>query len=184
MPNQWTGMTTLDRFWSLIESRESCWLWRHPLKTGYGQFTADGRKVSAHRFAYEAFIGSIPEGMQIDHLCRVPRCVNPQHLEPVTAAENTHRGNAPTMIKKRERIASGTCPSGHSATRWSEAQRGCRQCAIERPVSAEETRRRAEWQAANRDQIRDRMRAWAAANREHVNRSARDRYHRRKELTP
>lgn len=74
-----------------------CWLWKHRVhyKTGYAQFCVqrDGRQVSvlAHRASYETFVGPIPEGLTIDHLCTVLRCVDPQHLEPVTSAENNRR---------------------------------------------------------------------------------------------
>lgn len=68
-----------------------CWLWTARASVGrYGQFAIDGRMVLAHRFSFE-MTGSIPEGFEIDHLCRVPRCVNPDHLEPVSHEENVAR---------------------------------------------------------------------------------------------
>lgn len=71
-----------------------CWLWTAGLHyKGYAKFRDDtGRKVFAHRWAYEWFRGRIPDGLQIDHLCRVRHCVNPYHMEPVTNAENQRRG--------------------------------------------------------------------------------------------
>jgi hypothetical protein len=59
------------------------------------------RSVQAHRASYEYHVGSIPEGMVIDHLCRTPLCVNPLHLEVVTIRENTARGNAPWAVVHR-----------------------------------------------------------------------------------
>ena len=59
---------------------------------GYGQFWVRERMVLAHRFAYEMVVGSIPDGLSLDHLCRVRHCVNPDHLEPVTQKENVLRG--------------------------------------------------------------------------------------------
>ncbi len=73
-------------------------------------FSVDGRKVYVHRFSYELHIGPIPEGLVIDHLCRTPACVNPDHLEPVTNAENVRRGEAPSAIGRR----TGLCKYGHS----------------------------------------------------------------------
>lgn len=81
-----------ERFESFIDRTETCWLWTGSLTyDGYGIFREDNRRTGAHRFAYEYLIGPVPDGMQLDHLCRVRNCVNPEHLEPVTGAENTRR---------------------------------------------------------------------------------------------
>lgn len=85
---------TAWRFWMKVEFTDTCWL-RTAMndKAGYGSFNHTwDRKVPAHRYAYEFCVGPIPEGLQIDHLCRVHNCVNPDHLEPVTARENVRRG--------------------------------------------------------------------------------------------
>lgn len=71
---------------------DDCWLWRGALNNrGYGRLTRGGH-VYAHRYVYELERGPIPTGMQLDHLCRTPACVNPAHLEPVTGTENVRRG--------------------------------------------------------------------------------------------
>lgn len=82
-----------ERFELYYEKSDGCWLWTGVLSyDGYGRFRADNRSTGAHRFAYEYYVGPIPDGLQIDHLCRVHNCVNPAHLEPVTPAENQRRG--------------------------------------------------------------------------------------------
>lgn len=69
-----------------------CWTWTGPVAAhGYGRFSSMGRVYIAHRYVYEQVVGPIPNGLQLDHLCRNPGCVNPDHLEPVTGAENLRR---------------------------------------------------------------------------------------------
>jgi hypothetical protein len=78
-----------------VDDRTGCWLWDGYISTtGYGSIKFQGRIGSVHRLSYESFVGPIPEGLQIDHLCRVRACCNPEHLEPVTSRENTIRGFA------------------------------------------------------------------------------------------
>lgn len=85
--------SAMERFWARFErAPDGCWLWTGPLySNGYGEFNFDGRNRRAHRFAYDRLVGPIPDGLELDHLCRVRRCVNPAHLEPVTHEENVRR---------------------------------------------------------------------------------------------
>src|SRR5690348_5568596 len=71
------------RFWKLVNKTETCWLWTGRLNHGYGYFRVTILPGgSAHRFAWRVMgRGEIPVGMQLDHLCRVRNCVNPDHLE-------------------------------------------------------------------------------------------------------
>lgn len=82
----------LERFLSKVVESDGHWLWTGCLDKGYGRFRHEGETRQAHRVAYEHFVGPIPDGMHLDHLCRIPGCVNPEHLQPVTARENVRRG--------------------------------------------------------------------------------------------
>ena len=80
----------MDRFMAKVRITPGCWLWMGGHNSlGYGLFR-DGPKsqAGARRFAYQQFIGPIPEGLTVDHACRNPRCVNPDHLRLLTAADN------------------------------------------------------------------------------------------------
>jgi len=103
----------IERFLEKIEITESCWNWRAGIgQKGYGWFRISHRirERQAHRIAYELFVGPIPDELQIDHLCRNRRCVNPDHLEPVTQRVNTLRG----ITLASANVAKTHCPAGHS----------------------------------------------------------------------
>jgi hypothetical protein len=102
--------TLEERFWAKVHFTETCWLWTAAtLPNGYGVLGIEHRTVYAHRVAYELLVGPIRDGLQIDHLCRVRHCVNPEHLEPVTQRDNLARGEGPTAINARK----SHCPKGH-----------------------------------------------------------------------
>ena len=85
-----------DRFESKFSKGDGCWEWTAALNhKGYGQFRAGSRDVPAHRYSYALYVGPIPTGMQIDHLCMNRRCVNPRHLRVVTNKQNgEHKGRS------------------------------------------------------------------------------------------
>lgn len=77
------------RFWARVEKTDTCWLWQGQRNNqGYGGLKVQGVEVKAHRFAYELLVGPIPDGLVIDHTCLVKHCVRPEHLQPLTQAEN------------------------------------------------------------------------------------------------
>ena len=96
-PKRKGALNWQERFWGHVNKTDDCWEWTSALDNdGYGiiQLTQPSRvNRKAHRISYELSIGSIPEGMTIDHLCRNKKCVNPEHLEAVTARENAKRAN-------------------------------------------------------------------------------------------
>jgi hypothetical protein len=114
----------------IIVSPDNCWLWDASTKEkGYANFQFEQRRVAGHRWAYKTFRGEIPEGLTLDHLCRIPSCVNPWHLEPVTRWENVYRGTSPFALKAKQTH----CVHGHEFTYANtkvteKGHRRCRTC--------------------------------------------------------
>jgi hypothetical protein len=126
-----------------------CWEWlTYRTPDGYGQFWGGNACILAHRWSYQHYVGPIPDGLVIDHLCRNPGCVNPDHLEPVPMRTNTERGLlyetlAATAKKKTH------CKRGHplSGPNLFIDRRGDRCCKTCRAAKAEE------WRRANRARV-------------------------------
>lgn len=81
------------RFWAKVQiTADGCWLWTGAKAgNGYGSWGINGKTRSTHKTAYESLIGCVPDGLTLDHLCRVRHCCNPYHLQPVTQRENSAR---------------------------------------------------------------------------------------------
>jgi hypothetical protein len=139
------------RFWSKVDKNGPlptlapdlgpCWLWTaHRDRHGYGRFDYEGRHGYAHRFSYRLSCGTLPTDHyreELDHLCRVPACVRPTHLQWVTRRANTMRGTSATAQHARKTH----CPKGHPYDFTDTAgRRRCRTC------RREQARR---WQRAN-----------------------------------
>ena len=128
------------RFWPKVDRSGECWLWTARINyKGYGQFKVGNQQTFAHRFSYELLVGPIPEGLQIDHLCRVRNCVNPAHLEPVTPRENTRRGEGGSNMRAKTH-----CPQGHPYSEDNiylyRGSRHCIQCRKDQSRSSNDTR--------------------------------------------
>lgn len=119
------------RFWAKVAIGDGCWEWtarREP--KGYGRFHDGARRVMAHRFAYELLVGSIPDGLELDHLCLNTSCVNPAHLEAVTGEEN----------RRRQHSRLTECKRGHqfdaaNTIHRADGRRRCRACTEVRQAS-------------------------------------------------
>jgi hypothetical protein len=144
------GGTVEERFWRKVEKTDSCWLWTAQVTPkGYGRFYVDGRNRGAHEVAYELFIGPIPPGLEIDHVCHSDsdcvfineecphrRCVNPEHLEAITHAENLARRNGAPGPSPKDYCMRGHPMGGHNLMvrrRSSDGKlrRECRACSVD-----------------------------------------------------
>lgn len=116
----------LERFHSFVYGEGECWRWDGcHTRGGYGHFKYKGKMKLAHRMSYEHYVELIPVGLQLDHLCRVRDCVNPEHLEIVTNQENCRRGDTGRHMAERTH-----CPKGHplDGENLYIAPNGCRNC--------------------------------------------------------
>lgn len=162
MPNN-TGLTPEQRFMRAIRVNPmtGCWEWTRSLhKGGYGQFRdpAYPGVFSAHRWAYVHFVGPVPDGLELDHLCRNRPCANPDHLDPVTHAENMRRAGRGARGENMKALAAASthCRAGHPRTEENTVYRsGARHCRV---------CDRAAWRRAYYVK-RDKARALRAANR-------------------
>jgi hypothetical protein len=169
-----------------------CWEWqRARLTGGYGAYFLKGRNVYTHRFAYEQLVGPVPGGLQLDHLCRNTRCVNPVHLEPVTPRENKLRGTGITAINAKKTH----CVRSHEFTPentyiYPNGKRSCRTCIrwhgrrfrrAQRAANPEASRQGARsYYRRNSDKLVAARREYVARNREAINTRQRERNARKK----
>ena len=140
----------IDRFVRKFDYSDGCWEWKgYRTPFGYGMFyTAAHRLVLAHRWFYEWCYGDVPKSLQMDHLCRNPSCVNPDHLEPVTPRENVMRSDGVCAAN----AAKTHCPKGHPLDGENlllidnggpRKARKCRRCAYDATMRYQKRRRRA-----------------------------------------
>ena len=118
--------STVEKFDKYVAKGDSCWEWggyRHG--NGYGAIWHEGKQVLVHRWSYEHFVGPIPDGLTIDHLCRNRACVNPAHMEPVTSRENTRRAMRTHCINGHEFTPENTYTPN-------DGKRYCRECRRQR----------------------------------------------------
>lgn len=129
------------RFFAKVEKTPTCWLWNGSSNgRGYGELRIDRVKRYAHRVSHELFVGPIPAELQIDHLCRTPGCVRPDHLEAVPARINILRSGAPDAQRRRH-AAKTHCPQSHPYDETNtyidrKNRRHCKTCTLARTKEA------------------------------------------------
>jgi hypothetical protein len=156
LPAWLDDLVAFERFMTHILCRPpaECWEWTATVnRYGHAQVTLAGKTHGAHRIAYQWLVGPIPDSLVIDHLCRNRACVNPSHLEPVTAEENVMRGYGAPAIHARKTH----CPQGHpydetNTILLTDGGRRCRTCAEG-------------YYATNQDRLRPKRNAAYAARR-------------------
>ena len=120
----------VDRLLDRVLVGDGCWEWDGAhIPEGYASIEVGGRQVGVHVLMYEAFVGLIPAGEEVDHLCRNTGCVRPSHLESVTHQENLRRGNSPVGINaRREECASSHPFTPENTYIRANGNRTCREC--------------------------------------------------------
>lgn len=116
-------------FWAKVSKTPACWKWRGCRdEDGYGRFSAGDYGARAHRFSYELANGPIPAGLEVDHLCGNPSCVNPAHLELVTHAENLRRSSPNRNARKTHCMRGHAFDEANTITNRKTGKRSCREC--------------------------------------------------------
>lgn len=163
-----------ERFWASVDKTETCWLWRGKLTAGYGSMMVDGKAYRAHRWAYERFVGPIPEGLFACHKCDVRNCVNPDHIFIGTNADNVRDmvAKGRNKLPRQNPALKTRCKNGHPRTPentipFMSPTGPSKQCLIcKRATDAkvrlrDREKNRARWAAyreQNREKIRERAR--------------------------
>lgn len=129
----------LDRLMYYVEKTDTCWHWvGMTCSRGYGRIAYHGGLKQAHRISYELHVGPIPDGLEIDHLCRVRHCVNPEHLEPVTHKANVMRAplSLPNVASNLTKCIEGHTEDERAWTANSNFDKFCRSCTYAKALAA------------------------------------------------
>ena len=141
-PRRITTEDDMRRFWAKVDKHGAipahrpdlgcCWLWTGTTRGGYGRFrfpgTRNGRMWGAHRFSFFLAGHQVPRDLQLDHLCKVPACVRPEHLEAVTPRVNTLRSNSPSALNAQKEGCPKCGGEFYSYVSDWRMKRACRAC--------------------------------------------------------
>ncbi|MFZ2886530.1 MAG: HNH endonuclease signature motif containing protein [Minisyncoccia bacterium] len=157
-----------------VKKTQTCWLWTGAKRSGYGRVAIKRKVYQAHRIAYEKEHGPIPKGLTLDHLCRVPSCVNPDHLEAVTRGENVLRGiGIAAMNARKTHCKRGHELAGENLKIQVGGGRTCRICF------------RMHWRNYHQRHLvekRERHRKWYLKNRESVLIKCKEKYKEKRKI--
>lgn len=156
-PGKTAAMPLADRIWKYVQKGPGCWIWTGSMQAnGYGNialslredFKGGSGRLLAHRAMYELLKGPIPAGLDLDHICRVRKCVNPEHLEPVTRQVNVLRGQTVTAANAIKTHCIHGHPFDESNTRIKKRPNGKQS----RNCKACDARQTAEYKARKRSE--------------------------------
>lgn len=137
---QYKTIPIILRLFDKVKITKDCWIWTGcKKKTGYGKIGDRGKTKLVHRVSYEYFNGPISYGLVIDHLCKTPSCVRPDHLELVSQKENVRRGKGKRKIGKKGEAWCSSCKEFLSTnlftlnkSRWNGFEKYCTPCRKEK----------------------------------------------------
>lgn len=148
LPYNWATMILIARVQDCAIDSD-CWLWMgaRDRKSRYGRIHRNGRCDYTHRVFYEHLVGPIPDGLQLDHLCRIPSCCNPDHLEPVSCLVNVRRGMRATKThcKRGHELSGDNLYVFKSKKGTHRTCKTCRDASRRRAQAAAAERRKATW---------------------------------------
>ena len=173
---------TIEALLERLDQTGECWLWTDKIrKDGYVSMWFYGKKTNLHRIMYEHFVGPIPEGLHIDHLCRVRHCCNPEHLEAVTQEENIRRS-----LQYNANLLKTHCDNGHEFTEENTYrygnQRVCKECRLHRGKKRRlETDYDKKYYEDNKLRLLELQRQWRLVNKEKKKQYAKQYYLKKKQ---
>tara|TARA_R110002153_G_C12999657_1_gene464928 strand:- start:27 stop:557 length:531 start_codon:yes stop_codon:yes gene_type:complete len=170
----------ISRFLAKVDKTSSCWNWTaYCSPDGYGRFWDKSKQLQAHRYSYSVFVGNLIEGLTIDHLCSNRKCVNPSHLEQVTAAENIKRAFRKITHCKDGHELDGVSKRGGHTNRFCKTCRDKRSAEYYQNNKEQKKEYNKEYNQNNKEQRRE----YYQKNKEKILKQKREGYHKNKSVS-